>query len=218
MTQPQHGPATSQRIIRAATALFSRQGYYRTGTKEIARLADVSEVTLFRYFEHKEDIFVAALDSSYHSVESRLNAFRRGVDGRPPEEALPRIIRLLIDITTFSPELVKLVAVAELELRGKYQDMCCHLLAPVLTDINSYLKLNMQTGRIRNLNPSIVTAAIALTIVIQPELSRFLEDCDLSRMNDRDTLEEFSSFWMKILIPQNSETTVTPILRANALP
>ena len=49
------------RIVRAANiALFSRQGYHRTSTRDIARLADVSEVTLYRYFEHKEDVFWAA--------------------------------------------------------------------------------------------------------------------------------------------------------------
>lgn len=204
MTRIQDGPAVPDRIKRAAISLFARQGYYKTGTKDIARLADISEVTLFRYFEHKEDIFVAALNSSFQSVESRINMVSQGVDGRTPEEVLPNIVRLMVDITTFSPELLKLVAVAVLELRGKYQDMCRRLLAPLLTAIASYLEINIQSGRLRNLNPAIVTAAIALTIIVQPELSKLIEGCELSRMNGRETLEEYSSFWLKILIPPES--------------
>jgi AcrR family transcriptional regulator len=211
------GPTVSERIIHAATALFSRQGYYKTGTKEIARLADISEVTLFRHFEHKEEIFSAALNSSYQSVESRLKMFSRGLDGCAPEEVLPKIIRLLVDITIFSPELLKLVMVAALELRGKYHDMCCRLLAPLLTAITSYLKLNIQIGRIRDVNPAIVTAAMALSIIVQPEISCFIEGCGISEMNGRDMLEEYSSFWMKVLISPAPETTIKPVVQADSL-
>lgn len=210
MTRAPESPAARDRIIRSAVSLFSRQGYYRTATRDIARLADVSEVTLFRYFEHKEGIFAAALNSSYYSVESRLTAFNRGVEGRTPEEVLPKIVGLLVDISTFSPELLKLVGVAVIELRGKYQEMCCRLLAPLLTAITTYLRLNIESGKLRNLNPAIITAAMALSIVAQPELSRIIEGCELSAMNGREALEEFSAFWIKILIPSQPEISATP--------
>jgi AcrR family transcriptional regulator len=201
-----NGPAALDRIIRSAIALFSRQGYYNTSTREIARLADLSEVTLFKYFDHKEDIFIAALKSSYQSLEPRLNALTRNAEGRTPEEVLPKIVGSLVDISIFLPELLKLVAVAILEFRGKYQDMCCRLLAPILTAIASYLRLNIERKKLRNLNPEIVAAAMALTIIVQPFLSRFIEGCQLSNMNGRETLDEFSSFWMDVLIaePWNS--------------
>jgi AcrR family transcriptional regulator len=216
MTRFQDSTAARDRIIHAAIALFSRRGYYRTGTREIARLADISEVTLFRYFEHKEDIFVAALHSCHHSLESRLTVFNRSVDDRSPEKAVPNIVRLLVDITTFSPELLKLVAVAVLELRGKYDDVCCNLLAPLFNSIAGYLRRNVESGKVRNLNPAIVTAAMALTIVAQPELSRFIEGCGLSSMNDRETLEEFSSFWIKVLIAPRHGDVVKQALAAEA--
>ncbi len=204
-------PAPRERIIRAAVSLYSQQGYYGTGTRDIARLAEVSEVTLFRYFEHKEDTFVAALHSCYQSVESRFKTLNRNMDGRAPEEVLPKIVNLLVDISTFSPELLKLVGVAVIELRGKYQEMCYRLVAPLLTGITTYLKLNIENGKLRNLNPAIVTAAMALTIMAKPELSRFIEGSELSAMNGRETLEKFSSFWSGVLIPPGSASLSLPI-------
>ncbi len=212
MTRLHNGSVIRDRIVRAATALFSRQGYYKTATREIARLADISEVTLFRYFDHKEDIFTAALQVSYQSIESRLTLFKGGVYGRPPEDILPKIVRLLVDITTFSPELLKLVAVAVLELRGEYHDLCCRMLAPLLSSITGYLAVNIKNGTIRDLNPSIVTAAMALTIIVQSELSNFIDGCTLSRMNDRETLEEFSLFWTKLLIVAVPQRNPKPAL------
>jgi len=215
MTRTQDGPTIPDRIVRSATVLFSGQGYYQTGTREIARLADISEVTLFRYFEHKEDIFTAALRASFDSVESRLNTFNRGIEGHTPEEVLPKIINLLVDITAFSPELLRLSGVAVLEMRGRYQDMCCHLMAPLLTAIASYLRFNIENGKLRNLNPSIVTAAMAMTIIVQPGISHFIEGCELSKLNGREALEEYSSFWLKILLPAKAELVKAPVLMAD---
>ena len=60
MTNPPKNSGQNDKIVNAAAQLFARQGYHGTSTREIARLADISENTLFRYFEHKEDLFWAA--------------------------------------------------------------------------------------------------------------------------------------------------------------
>jgi len=200
MTRTQDSNSARSRIVHAASSLFSKQGYNRTGTRDIARLADLSEVTLFRYFETKEEIFLAALESNYLPVESRIHIFSQAIEGHCPEEVLPRVVQLLMDITVFSPELLRLIAVAALELRGKYQAICRRMLSPLLSPIAEYLKLNMRSGRIRDLDPAIVTAAMALSIIVHPELSQLIDQCEISTMDGRRTLEEFTAFWMKVLI------------------
>jgi AcrR family transcriptional regulator len=189
------------RIIQSATALFSRQGFHGTSTREIARLADVSEVTVFRYFEHKDDIFWSALHSCFSAVRGRLDALDRSARRDDPEVMLPQLISLLVDIATYSPEVVRLVAVALLELRGKAEDVCRENLTPLFGAISGYLSKNIETGTVRNLNPSIVTAAIALTVVVQPELSRLIEGNGLSHLGSREAIDEYSSFWINVLVP-----------------
>lgn len=193
------------RIERAAIAIFSRQGYNGTSTREIARLADVSEVTLFRYFENKETIFLTALCSSLSSIKPRLELIDRVAERRTPEETLPEILRLLVDIVTFSPELLRMVAVAILELRGKAKDVCYEELTPLFTTINRYLTKNIETGKIRNLNPAIVTAAMTLSVIAQPELSNLIEGCRHSQLSSRETIDEWSKFWLNVLAPRVPE-------------
>ncbi len=53
---------TKTKILDAALELFSERGFRGTTTKAIAELASVNEVTLFRYFESKEGIFMAMID------------------------------------------------------------------------------------------------------------------------------------------------------------
>lgn len=52
---------THEKIIEAAKILFSTKGYAATTTKDIANQANVSEVTLFRHFESKRNLFHNAL-------------------------------------------------------------------------------------------------------------------------------------------------------------
>lgn len=54
---------TKDKIIKSALKLFSKKGYLGTTTKEIAKEAGVAEVTLFRYFQSKENLFNEVLKS-----------------------------------------------------------------------------------------------------------------------------------------------------------
>jgi hypothetical protein len=112
---------------------------------------------------------------------------------------------LLVDVATFSPELTKLVAVAFLELHGKAEDLCFEHLTPLFTAIAGYLSANMANGKLRKLNPAIVTAAMALTVIVQPELSKLIAGSTLSRMGGRDSIDEYSKFWLKVLVPSVQE-------------
>lgn len=47
---------TRQRILEAATRVFARNGVSGATTREIARLAKVNEVTLFRSFKNKNEL------------------------------------------------------------------------------------------------------------------------------------------------------------------
>src|ERR1700730_15791218 len=53
--------ATRERLLDAAAETFARDGIRGATTREIARKADVNEVTLFRHFKSKEQLLRAVL-------------------------------------------------------------------------------------------------------------------------------------------------------------
>jgi len=53
--------STRERLLEAAYKCFSQKGYVGATTKEISRLAGVSEVTLFRHFGSKRELFSEVL-------------------------------------------------------------------------------------------------------------------------------------------------------------
>lgn len=50
--------ARKAQILDAAAQVFSRHGYERATTREIAEIADVSEGTLYNYFNSKRDLLI----------------------------------------------------------------------------------------------------------------------------------------------------------------
>jgi AcrR family transcriptional regulator len=60
---------TRQRILDAAMRVFSRDGVSGATTREIARVAKVNEVTLFRYFKNKNELLRQAVMCSARRYE-----------------------------------------------------------------------------------------------------------------------------------------------------
>src|ERR1700675_4248037 len=96
MASGQKNSECNSKVIEAATQLFARNGYHGTSTREIARLAEISENTLFRHFEHKEDIFWSTLTANLSSFRIRKELLEGMNRGEEPEIVLPRILGLLV--------------------------------------------------------------------------------------------------------------------------
>lgn len=199
-------PKNSERtgkIIQSASQLFARQGYHGTSTREIARLADISENTLFRHFEHKEDIFWAALRTGLNSLRLRKELVEGIAECQAPEVILPQILGVLVDTVTFKPELLCLLAVALIELRWKAEAICHEHLSPVISAFGRYLSVNIENGKIRNLDPSMITAALGMTLLIHPELSRLIRGGPPPHTDNREAVRAYTKFWLDILVPHS---------------
>lgn len=61
--------STKDRILMAAIDLFSDKGFKAVTTKQIAQVASVNEVTLFRYFGNKQKLLEEVMNTFYYEVE-----------------------------------------------------------------------------------------------------------------------------------------------------
>ena len=53
---------TRQRILSSASRVFAEKGYARATTRALAAAAGINEVTLFRHFGNKQNLFAAVID------------------------------------------------------------------------------------------------------------------------------------------------------------
>lgn len=56
---------TRDRMIDTALAVFSEKGYEAASTRDIAERAGVNEITLFRHFKNKENLFREVLNARF---------------------------------------------------------------------------------------------------------------------------------------------------------
>src|SRR3954462_8626544 len=90
----QRPPVADKRkaILRAATGIFARNGYFNSKVAEIARAAGVADGTVYLYFKSKEEILHSIFDAS---VESAILEGRRQLETiADPRERLRRIAHL----------------------------------------------------------------------------------------------------------------------------
>ena len=88
-------------ILRAATRVFARNGYFNSKVADIAREAGVADGTVYLYFKSKEDILHSIFD---RSVEEALEAARKRIE-RVTDTHLARLP--LDDLLKLAAELVE---------------------------------------------------------------------------------------------------------------
>jgi AcrR family transcriptional regulator len=205
------GSESVAEVVQAATQLFAHQGYHGTSTREIARLAGISENTLFRHFEHKEDIFLSALQAALDGIKLRKELVEGMAACEPPEVVFPQVFSLLVDTVTFRPQLLSLLAVAMIELRWKAETICQKHLSPLFAIFHEYLVRNMESGHVRKLDPSMVISALAMTVMVQPHVSRMISGMPPQHADLRETIRAFTKFWLELLVPVGPVALRSPI-------
>lgn len=204
-------------ILTAASQLFARQGYHGTSTREIARLADVSENTIFRHFERKEDLFWSALRSRCATIKLRKETVEGMSDGDAPEVILPKIIEFLTDILNYSPELLRLIAVALLEMQWKADLFCDECLTPHFTAISKYLATIVAKGKARKVDPTMVTAALTTMVLVFPWFSRHTLEGHATYTDSRAAQRAYVAFWLDVLAPRPGMPKREPDLHGSGL-
>lgn len=185
--------------MEAAAQLFARHGFKAATTREIAQLADLNEVTLFRYFLHKPDLFWAA-------AESRLSRIRLGRElqmslagDEEPATVVPRIVSFILKTVTQQPELYRLLHVAAFELPGSDRVIREHL-GPIFETVSAYFRRCAEKGLIRNVAASLPTLGILGTVVVHSNLHHLLSGCASPFQSREEEAAACAELWLRALV------------------
>ena len=189
------------KIVRAAGRLFAYQGYHGTSTRQIAHLANMSENTLFRHFDDKESLFWWTLRSHFAELDFKEELLDKIASGQSPEVVLPKILELFADTASYRPELLRLAAVAFLEMHPKGEAFIQECLSPALLAISKYLDASIKDGKIRDLDSTTVTAALMMTALTHTEIAQLI-DKNKPLLNHQERNRAQARFWLEMLAPK----------------
>ena len=194
---------TEARIVEAAVQLFSRHGYKGTITRDISNLAKVNEVTLFRYFPHKAELFWAA-------VESRLSRVRLGRELQSHLAAdaelqvvVPMLSRFLLEKIFDQPDLLRLLYVAGVEVPGGDRIIREHL-GPIFDVIHGYFERCAAKGRIGEVEASMATLSLAGMVSAHQKLHQLFTGKKLGWKAEK-SVPAYAGFLLNALIRRDAE-------------
>jgi AcrR family transcriptional regulator len=196
--------STKDRIVEAAVQLFSRQGFAGSSTHEIARLAGVSEVTVFRHFPRKKDLFWAATESRLRRLRISKELRGRLDADENPRTALPGVVALLVETFHNQPEMVRLLYLSLFELEHGAERILRKYLVPFFQPVRGYLFRCASKGLARDLDPSIAALALMTSIVAHHGLYRVVTNDVAGYAGTDEATAAYAEFWFKALMLESS--------------
>jgi AcrR family transcriptional regulator len=98
---------TRQRLVSAALELFAQQGITETTTKQIAELAEVNEVTLFRQFGNKQGLVLAVMEESEIFDQLAAALGEQSSQANSPAQVIRKYAQSYLQLLEAVPEMVR---------------------------------------------------------------------------------------------------------------
>lgn len=175
------GDARRQQILQTAVDLFSKRGFKGTTTKEIAKVAGVSEAMVFRHFASKDELYGAILHNK---------GCQDGVKRMPWEEneVLAEAIRQKDDFAVFynlaknaldkhheDVGFMRLLFYSALEEHDLAERFFGEFVARIYGFIGGYIEERQRDGVFRKMEPKVAVRAF-MGMMIHHSLNNILWD------------------------------------------
>jgi TetR/AcrR family transcriptional regulator len=213
------GEERKLQILRVAVSLFSRKGFRGTTTKEIAKVAGVSEAMVFRHFANKDELYAAILDHKACSSDT-LN----------PEQLVADAIAKKDDRRVF--ETLALAALNHHEVDREFQRLLLysalegHELAEMFFEkfvkgvyelLGGYIRERQRDGAIVQMEPAVVVRAF-IGMIIHHSLNNNLWDPKrrLLDVSNESAAKSFTDILLNGISSSNSRESTNGRERSNA--
>ncbi len=170
MTKGKHNPTdTRQRIIDAAFQLFTDHGIEGTSTRQIATLAGVNEVTLFRHFGTKDGLAREVVSCSFPS--DALPRLQKVEFGEDLESELYQLTMTIIRLHSERQDFFRFIF-ANIVSYPEHRDFFINMQQPMLDFLTESLAPECQQS---GLDPMVVALEFIAPIVMRSIRRYFLD-------------------------------------------
>lgn len=125
-----------EEILKGARKVFIQSGFKGATTLQIAKAANVSEMTLFRYFKTKESIFKEAINPLIESLEATL----KNGDNKDFKILLKELLADRLEILIKHKDLARLVIMESYLLKDLEYDLISQVISIINKHFPPYLK------------------------------------------------------------------------------
>ncbi len=154
-----------ERILEAATELFAQSGYSGVSTREIASKACVNAVTIYRYYPHKRDLYIAVLDAELQQINLRGDLLIKIAEASDAKAVLSSTFELITKTITQRPGLVRLLQYSALEMSTDLDPLLRQHIGELIEVIARYVEPWITSGDLHSTSAKdLVLTLIAIVI------------------------------------------------------
>jgi len=210
--------SSRERVVKAATALFAAKGFGGTSTRDVARKARVNEVTVYRLFKNKQELYVQVLDR------------KMGLKG--PERLIPnlqlsedpgRAFVLLAERLEehFDPTFLRLLFFAALEkpelLRKRYRASLVSFYEVIARQIKEQIDAEI----LRDIDPALMGRALVGMIAYDRIVCGLCAGLELLEGSTDRATDVYTDIWLRGALaweaPARQNRTERPLMQTEVL-
>lgn len=171
--------STEERILATAASLFAQFGYNGVSTREIASSAEVNEVTIYRHYPRKRDLFLAVLGTELQRVQLRGELLARLAEAQNGHEVLACTFELIARTLQQQPQLLRLLQYSALELSNDLDPLLRRHLGELVEVLARYLEPWIRRRELRcSSAKTLVLTVVAIVLSLGPLRRVFPGDTD----------------------------------------
>jgi AcrR family transcriptional regulator len=160
---------TEDRILSTAAMQFAQHGYNGVSTRDIASEAGVNEVTIYRHYPRKRDLYLAVLEKELGTVSLRGDLLAHVAEASDGRTVLARTFELITKTLLLNPKLLRLLQYGSLEVSDDLDPLLRRHLGEFVKVISRYLAPWVDKGELRCANAeALVLTLIAIVLSHQP--------------------------------------------------
>ena len=182
------------RVLKAATALFAAKGFHETSTREVARKARVNEITIFRHFKNKQELYLQVLNSKLGLMvpESLIPLLHSSGNCEEVFLSLAERLQEFLD-----PVFLRLVFYAALEKPELLKKCYSPRLLSFHEILGKHMRERIDRGILRNVDPMLMGRALVGIIAYQQILSQLLGGGDSPGSNSPNAAKAYLEIWLR---------------------
>lgn len=210
--------STRQRLVHAALELFTAQGVTETTTKQIAELADVNEVTIFRQFGNKHGLLLAVIEEAGIFTNLGQNLVQQASQTSSIYQALKDYATACLQALEAIPEVVRSV-VGE---SGQYPAQNREALGQGFTQANRYVAeyfaTVINTGQLQTHLPAEKLASLLNGMLLGYAVIEFTSEFHELWQNREDFLENLVTLFLHGAVSQAPQSPIVSVEKVADLP
>jgi AcrR family transcriptional regulator len=172
MIEPNDGVcSTQERVLAAAAELFALHGYNGVSTRAIASKARVNEITIYRYYARKRELYRAVLEAELKKIHLRKDLLSGLAKASSSATALGRALEVIAATIGQEPDLMRLLQFSALEFGDELKPLLRKHLDELVDAVAVYLEPWTKNGELK-CEPRELVLTLAIVVLSHQSLRK----------------------------------------------